>query len=154
MVAKLGQNIGLYCLSEHNDSILMWTHYAAEHSGYCLEFEVADNFNAAQQVKYATKFPVVDVFTTPLKEQVDLVFLTKFQGWSYEREWRIVDIKRGSGPREYPRELLRSVIFGLKMQETEREKIRVWVKKRGHSVRFFQEQQDNQQFKIVIKEIS
>jgi len=112
----------------------MWSHYAADHSGYCLEFEATDNtqfFSAAQQVKYATKFPVVDIFTTPTEEQLDRIFLTKFQGWSYEREWRIVDIKSGPGPREYPRELLRSVIFGLKMPEAEREMIRAWVKKRG-----------------------
>jgi hypothetical protein len=78
VIATLGQRIGLYCLSEHNDSILMWSHYAADHSGYCLEFEATDHtpfFGAAQQFKYDSQFPVVDFFTTPNEDQVDLIFL-------------------------------------------------------------------------------
>lgn len=156
VVAALGQRIGLYCLSEHNDSILMWSHYAADHSGYCLEFAAtADTpfFGAAQQVKYGTEFPVVDFFTTPKEEQVDLIFLTKFEGWSYEGEWRIVDHDTGPGIREYPRELLRSVTFGLRMPEANRETIRTWVKGRGHAVKFFEAQRHDRQFKVVVKEI-
>lgn len=156
VVATLGKRIGLYCLSEHNDSILMWSHYAADHAGYCLEFEVIDHtpfFGLAQQVKYGSEFPVVDFFTTSKEEQYDLIFLTKFQGWSYEGEWRIVDHDNGPGSREYPRELLRSVIFGLRMPEANRETIREWVKRRGHTVRFFEAQRHDQHFKIVVKEI-
>lgn len=156
VVAELGQRIGLYCLSEHNDSILMWSHYAADHSGYYLEFETTDQtpfFGAAQQVKYGTEFPVVDFFTTPNEEQVDLIFLTKFKGWSYEGEWRIVDHDTGPGIREYSHELLRSVTFGLRMPEASRETIRARVKRRGHAVNFFEAQRHDQQFKIVVNEI-
>jgi hypothetical protein len=157
VVATLGQKIGLYCLSEHNDSILMWSHYAADHSGYCLEFEATGHtpfFGAAQQVKYGTGFPVVDFFTTPKEEQVDLIFLTKFEGWSYEGERRIVDHDTGPGIREYPPELLQSVTFGLRMPEANRETIRAWVKRRGHAVKFFEAQRHDQQFKIVVREIA
>jgi len=155
-VKTLGNKIGLYCLSENNDSILMWSHYAEEHQGYCLEFEATAHtafFGAAQKVKYNTDFPVVDFFNTPNEEQAELIFLTKFVGWSYEKEWRIVDHEVGPGIREYPPELLRAVIFGLYMPEADRAKIRAWVKKRGHAVKYFEAQRDDRQFKVVIKEI-
>lgn len=156
VIATLAQRIGLYCLSEHNDSILMWSHYAADHSGYCLEFEATDDtpfFGAAQQVEYESRFPVVDFFVTPRDEQVDLVFLTKYEGWSYEGEWRIIDHDNGPGTREYPPELLKSVVFGLRMPEADRAIIRAWAKRRGHPVKFFEAQRHDYQFKISIQEI-
>lgn len=156
MIETLGQQVGLYCLSEHNDSILMWSHYAADHSGYCLEFEATNHtpfFGAALQVKYSAEFPVIDFFTTPTEEQVDLVFLTKYDGWSYEGEWRIIDHDTGPGIQEYPRELLRSVTFGLRMPDENRETIKKWVKRRGHAVKFFEARRHEQQFRIVVEEV-
>lgn len=156
LIATLGRKIGLYCLSEVNDSILMWSHYAEDHRGYCLEFEATDHtpfFGTAQQVQYSIDFPVVDCFNTSNEEQVNLIFLMKFSGWAYEKEWRIINHETGPGIHEYPPELLRSVIFGLRMPETDRMKIREWVKKRGHVVKFFEAQRHDHQFKVVVKEI-
>jgi len=39
------------------------------------------------------------------------------------------------------------------MPEANRETIRAWVKKRGHTVKFFEAQRHDQQFKIVVNEI-
>ena len=156
VLATLGQRIGLYCMSRNNDSILMWSHYAQDHRGYCLEFEATNYtpvFGASQEVQYGADFPVVDFFNTPKEKQVDLVFLTKFNGWSYEKEWRILDHESGPGIHEYPPELLQGIIFGLRMPEADRATIRGWVKKRGHGVKFYEVEQDNRQFKIVVKEI-
>ena len=77
------RGIGLYCLSPVNNSILMWSHYAQDHQGYCLQFEATDFtpvFGAAQQVRYAEDLPSVDIFT-PTEDQVDQIFTTKFSGW-------------------------------------------------------------------------
>lgn len=156
VLTMLGNRIGLYCLSTNNDNILMWSHYANNHQGYCLEFEAADHtpvFGTAQEVKYSTDFPVVDFFNTPNEEQVDLIFLTKFAGWSYENEWRIIDHMSGPGAHEYPPELLRGVIFGIRMPEADRAKIRAWVDKRDHPVKFYEARQDSHQFKVVVSEI-
>lgn len=152
----LARRIGLYCLSENNDSILMWSHYSHNHQGYCLEFEATNFtpvFGEAQRVNYASDYPVVDFFNTPNEEQVDLIFLTKYIGWSYEEEWRIIDHEAGPGAHAYPAELLRGVIFGLRMPEDERAKIRAWTKKRGHSVKFHEAIQSDRRFKIDVREV-
>jgi len=156
VLGKIGREIGLYCLSKNNSSILMWSHYSDKHKGYCLEFEATDStpvFGEAQPVGYATDYPVVDFFNTPKEEQVDLIFLTKFFGWSYEEEWRIIDHRAGQGAHAYPAELLRGVIFGLRMPEEHRANIRAWTKKRGHSVKFYEAIQSDRQFKIDMREI-
>lgn len=155
VIARLGGDIGLCCLAESNDNILMWSHYARNHDGYCLEFEATNCtpvFGEAQQVLYASEFPVVDFFNTPPDKQVDLIFLTKYIGWRYEEEYRIIDHQAGAGLHSYPPELLRSVTFGLRMPESARQQIRAWVKNRGHDIRFYEAAIDDREFKVVIKE--
>lgn len=157
VLVELERNIGIYCLSATNDSILMWSHYADEHRGYCLGFEASDTtpfFGAAQEVRYSDEYPVVDFFNTSSAEQVDLIFLTKFSGWSYESEYRIIDHEDGPGLRSYPTELLRSVTFGFRMPEADRTKIREWVGRRGHAINFFEAVRDDRQFKIEVRGIA
>lgn len=156
LIETLGQKIGLYCLSETSDSILMWSHYADDHRGYCLEFEATDTtpfFGAAQQVIYNEVFPEVDIYNTPKEEQLDHIFLTKFHGWSYEKEWRIIDHETGPGIHDYPPQLLKGVIFGFRMPEADRNKVKAWIKSAGRTVKYFEAQRHDRQFKIVINEM-
>jgi Protein of unknown function (DUF2971) len=133
----------------------MWSHYSENHRGYCLEFEATNAtpvFGEAQPVEYVPDYPTVDFFNTPKEKIFDLIFLTKHIRWSYEEEWRIVDHRPGPGAHAYPAELLRGVIFGLRMPEEHRENIRAWTKKRGHSVKFYEAVQSERQFDIEIRE--
>jgi hypothetical protein len=135
----------------------MWSHYGGDHKGYCLEFETTDHtpvFGEAQQVLYSDSYPIIDFFKTPKEKQVDLIFLTKYTGWSYEQEWRIVDFQNGPGLRPYSPELLKSVIFGLRMADDNKNRIRNWVKKRGHAVQFLQATQDDRKFSIGIENVT
>jgi hypothetical protein len=157
VIRDLRSTIGLYCLGERPDSILMWSHYASDHKGYCLEFEANDRtvvIGEAQKVQYSEAYPHVEFFKTPNLEQVDRIFLTKHSGWAYEREWRIVDFQRGPGLREYPAQLLKTVIFGLRMPDTDKDQIRSWVARRGHPVKFCRAVQNDRKFAIEIQEIN
>lgn len=92
LIQQYRSQLGLYCLTERRDSILMWSHYAADHTGYCLEFEATDYtpvFGTAQQVSYSRSYPEIDFYNTPEAEKVSLALLTKFEDWRYEHEWRI-----------------------------------------------------------------
>jgi hypothetical protein len=53
----------------------------------------------------------------------------------------------------YPAELLKGVIFGLRMPTDERDRIRAWVQKRGHPVKFFEAVQNKRQFAMEVREI-
>ena len=120
----------VYCLSEICYNIQMWAHYADGHKGFCLKFlndameplvkpTNSDSFKNGmwpQKVKYSDQFPTInrildDDVTTDVK-----ACLTKASGWSYEKEWRIVDFG-GQGPRQYFPHLLKSVIFGCTMSD-------------------------------------
>jgi len=152
-VAKLlSTDIGLCCLTKTNTNILMWSHYAADHQGYCLEFAATDTtpfFGEAQKVSYSKDFPIVNFFDTPHDVQVDLIFLTKYEGWQYEEEYRIVDHEGGAGLHSYPPELLKSVTFGVRMEDEDKQRIRQWLKVRGHTVKIYEANIHDREFKII-----
>lgn len=85
------RQIGVFCLSEVNDSILMWSHYANEHKGICIGFDTGKSmFQLAWQVKYQEEFPIIQRPKDSEEILLNKSLLTKADCWSYEKEWRII----------------------------------------------------------------
>ena len=93
----LRTRMGIACLSETDDSLLMWAHYANNHSGICVEYELLE-FNS--QLHFS---PVPIVYTDErvcihtletLANDIQGLFIesltSKSPEWSYEKEWRII----------------------------------------------------------------
>jgi hypothetical protein len=83
--------VGVLPLSETWDNMLLWSHYAKDHTGICVGFHShIDIFGVALKVDYAEDFPIItppfDSPETILKKS----FLTKARCWEYEKEWRVV----------------------------------------------------------------
>lgn len=92
-IARKNRNsLGITCFSINPRNLLMWSHYANNHTGICFEFEVLRDFlrlSKALTVNYGTTFPVYDFFTSSDTEIIQSV-LHKYQDWSYEDEKRII----------------------------------------------------------------
>ena len=107
-------SMGITCLSEVPDSLLMWSHYANNHRGFCVAYSL---FELNQKLKFSA-VPViytkerVCLQSIPLdqeainKETMNLFFqslTSKSPEWSYEKEWRlfagrhIVELDAGKG---------------------------------------------------------
>jgi Protein of unknown function (DUF2971) len=156
IIFKLRNEVGIYSLCENRKNILMWSHYADQHRGYCISFEATDftpMFGMADKVSYFDTYPIIDYFNTSSEERAKIAFKTKFTDWKYEEEWRIIDVN-GSGSRSYPVELMESVTFGLGMKAKERELIRTWIMQRGKPVRFYECVQAKERFELEFKEIA
>lgn len=87
---------GIYCLTPEADSTLMWSHYADNHRGICLEFSVANNplFRDAAEVEYRQEYPrwvPCDIHDTP--GRVTELILNKSTAWDYEKEYRLVSVR-------------------------------------------------------------
>lgn len=92
------------CLSERNDSILMWSHYAENHTGVvlrlaCLE-ETDSSWTVAMPINYTDRMPrfvdqqeLRDLITGQAKPRRELIvertIFSKAQDWRYEMEWRV-----------------------------------------------------------------
>lgn len=104
----------LSCFSETNESTPMWAHYAG-HDGVCIRYEFVRNPLAFLPfypipVRYSSHRPIISTMqlrafterssltrrmSREEREKIfDAIFLTKDISWSYEREWRIVDIEK------------------------------------------------------------
>ncbi|MEZ5364082.1 MAG: DUF2971 domain-containing protein [Bryobacterales bacterium] len=104
------------CFSETPDNLLLWSHYAASHTGVCLEFDTKSApFKDAQPVSYTDSFPTVDYPSLEAQtddQLCDSLVLQKAESWSYELEWRIVR-REAAHSEEYLPRALTGVYFGL-----------------------------------------
>jgi hypothetical protein len=94
------QNIALidkrrmYCMTPLPTCTLMWSHYAGNHRGICLEFGI-DNplFAKALSVIYQPKYPVWSPMDFEAQQTRAMeMLLTKAVEWGYEREYRIITL--------------------------------------------------------------
>jgi hypothetical protein len=114
---RLMADVGLACFASDQNQIVMWSHYAASHKGYCLEFEATAGQAIPQglvfrPVNYALEYPKVllrDVIIDPWRS-LETILFTKSIEWYYEREWRLLS-QQGAKNVPYPCKLER-VIFG------------------------------------------
>ena len=106
------------CLTESNDNILMWSHYAKGHTGICIEYDLKTLVNDRYQILNHI-FPVIynndiilkrnipnllrdykllktaitneeDYWGEEMFDDIIPTFLIKSEAWKYEREWRII----------------------------------------------------------------
>jgi Protein of unknown function (DUF2971) len=154
---QMQQSNAVFCMTEKNDNILMWAHYADQHTGFCLEFGTdTPLFSRVRPVRYAKNLPkqdLVEFFTVDVR-QLPLYLVTKANDWEYEKEWRLADPGSGPGPQEYPAESLTGVIFGCRMNEKNRKQIQEWCREREQPPKLFEAKEKRTEYGLDIIPIS
>ena len=86
----LAKQFRVYCLSTQPDLILMWGHYAAKHTGLCLEFSTDNEvFADALKVEYCDDYPRLQYGDSALATAL-MPMLTKSAEWQHENEFRLI----------------------------------------------------------------
>jgi hypothetical protein len=115
----------IYSMSTRADNKHLWTDYAADHTGYCLEFvNGGDPFRFARTVIYGDEIEI-DFCN---RDSIDSALLfKKIRTYEPEEEVRILLFPRGQ-PHEvaFDPTLLRRVILGRRMTEQHQSIIRAW----------------------------
>ncbi|MDP1939312.1 MAG: DUF2971 domain-containing protein [Gallionella sp.] len=104
------QLVGVLCLTTKPLDVLMWAHYASNHTGVCIGFDGAfEPFNSADEVFYSDERPQIPTLEPSRDGQklVRAVLLTKSMHWRYESEWRCVKRPMQADEISYYRELLK-----------------------------------------------
>jgi len=134
------------CFSKSATVLPMWAHYANNHEGCVIEFELKHEdakavaikmyinpyyrdteFLVPQEVIYSDdRPPAYDKSGSTLNMSLTVMF-TKSTQWSYEQEMRCVK-NNVSGIYPFPRHQLKRVILGLKTSDADKKKIRALVK--------------------------
>lgn len=146
---------GVFSMSQINNNILMWSHYANQHKGFCIGFvrkndNLLGDINKTQPVQYNCNYPEV----VPLDESGNYnhsiftkMLFTKAKNWEYEKEWRLV---YDEGDKEEPLPAdISTLIFGLKMPEEHKATIRNILT--GHlNIQYQQATEEEYQFRLKI----
>jgi hypothetical protein len=145
--------IGVFCLSEARDNILMWSHYADGHRGFCLQFQIKPALYPLGEllfkVEYTSSYPQINIVRNR-EDQTRKVLLTKSDFWKYEKEWRIFNPDNGPGIHVFPEEMLTGIIFGCEMPHESRQLIREWAKGRKIPLKFYQTTKKEKEFGLEI----
>lgn len=121
--------VGVLCLSETYESILMWSHYADSHRGICLVYDTNHEFFApAQPVLYQEQRPRVDPLKHTNEQMLDNAIFTKSNAWAYEKEWRILHYQQGVGERQLPIASLKAIVLGVSLSGSDRQLVTAWAK--------------------------
>lgn len=112
------------CFSKNMNSILMWSHYADNHRGVCLEwdFDTEKNKGSFIEMEYNNAITIMDEVKwtntghLSLNVETNGKFLkTKFKTWEHEEEIRMIriedDLKLKGNYGDFPGELI-AIHFG------------------------------------------
>jgi len=119
--------MGVACFTTVFHNILMWSHYADGHKGFCLEFDTNYRpFHDRQklhEVIYSKSYPThspLDIVQSP--NLVIRPLITKSKNWKYENEWRFIK-DQGNSAFEYDPKALTAIYFGCSMPDDQKSEI-------------------------------
>lgn len=155
------EKLGMLCLSEKPDVLLMWSHYADQHKGFVVEFDTdsdffeekqvsADDLRLFRKVQYESERPSVSLSSMPDEREnrfthlINSFLLTKSDHWNYEKEWRLIDMleradetRQNISPPVYlfklPPKAISAVVLGCRTSPNEEEKIKSLLRDNRYS---------------------
>jgi hypothetical protein len=139
--SAFNKNVGVLCLSEVRDSLLMWGHYTENHEGFVIGFDQGhpffsirrgpeDEFGFLRQVKYCRSRPRVTLADTTGTDW----FERKGEEWAYEREWRMMRVLGDAESRleaapypiclfSFPADAVAEIIIGIRSSHEIRDRL-------------------------------
>ena len=146
------KEIGIFSLSGTFKDELLWAHYANAHCGFCIEYDL-EILTKAYKADKIYSFPVSYSNSPPqislndLFDKKGISIIRKIAGnkskrWKYEKEHRI--IVNHSGEKFYDFTAVKSIYFGLRMQE--KEKAEIMNRLQGRGINYFQMVQKNKSY--------
>jgi len=152
-------NASISCFSEEHDNMLMWSHYADGHKGFCLEFDTShEPFTKMHKVKYSEGIPEIDAAkvwnrTENNMEAINGYLLSKHIDWQYEREWRVLHTEKTTSFR-YNSSALIGIYFGTKIDFTDLEIVATVIRSQNPKCRFYEMDKLSGKFKVVPREVT
>jgi len=131
------KNYAIFSCSKRWNSILMWSHYSANHTGFCVGFwyhKMFDShlFGKGALVKYDTNFPKIKPRPAQNdKQSIIDSFIethTKSKEWQYEKEYRFmttspIELSAKNRIVHVPDDYIAEVILGMLISDNDKKKI-------------------------------
>jgi len=161
---------GICSFSESNNNILLWSHYARNHTGVCIGFDTEVIINYANQiaekekelldlvkVKYSNEYPKFSLFKSALnKDDLTDIFnllYTKSSDWSYEKEYRLIYWEKTNFGIQLGSKAISEVILGCCITPEHRENILEICSSLDNSPSVYQANKSHKEFSIELEKI-
>lgn len=150
--------IGVCSLTERNDHVLMWSHYADNHRGICVGIRHnASHFEGQWplDVRYSRVRPVHNPIQRGSPSEMINMMLTKADFWAYEREWRLLHTSAtgGAGARRYGAQCIASVHLGCRITPETRAEVLSWCAERSAPIEVYQAEPNLKTFDLQFKRV-
>lgn len=147
----LDKTIGILCLTEKPDNLLMWAHYSNCNQGFVIEFDEKNRYfdqrkeegelrGYLRKVNYSIERPEIVLFDLRLDDTENLnIWINKFfwnksAVWQYEQEWRMIETLKECKDKiendtheiclfPIPLDCVTGIILGCRMPEEMRRKL-------------------------------
>lgn len=150
---------GILCLTKNINSIIMWSHYANSHKGFCVGFktskiiELIDCFRSKylklydlDKVDYKKEYPKIDKFTLSGNEINKIPLTIKSSEWTYEEEYRLIlitqegyiVIEKSDRNIVFGNDLFDSIYLGYKMEKNIKIEIIEIIKEKQSDIKIYQ----------------
>jgi hypothetical protein len=135
----------VYCLTTKSADTLMWSHYAENHTGVCLEYRCDnDVLGSALEVIYCNAYPSLDLADNE-PDGALLPMLTKAEDWTYEEEYRLIaqedsvalnhdSLITKNNMLRLPDDALTAIIVGCVASQSMRDSVSENVRKSGRRI--------------------
>jgi hypothetical protein len=141
------------CFSEKNNSNLMWSHYAENHTGFCLEYSFKNlgfahdiNINLLPVI-YRNKMLSIDKYVSYNTNYFSYILagIIKSKEWQYEKEWRLF-FPLSEMNQSYNVPCPTKVIAGVRINNTQKNILKDIAKEKN--IGFYQAKIDKYKFSI------
>ena len=97
---------------------LMWSHYGDSHRGICLQFQVSRYpliLRRLARVTYSDRFPEINWISPAFEQECLYAATNKHSRWSYENEWRLIQLDSAGSYLNFEPSFLSGIILGAKI---------------------------------------
>ena len=151
VLENLVRDISVLCLSTSYNNLLMFSHYADGHTGFCLQFDVRKDprLSTAKMVSYgkSNRYPRLNRLTDSNSKLFKGVVLVKSRQWKYEQEYRVL-IEEKAGLRQFESASLTGVILGCEIKSPNEKLISDFIEKRKDHVEKYSTSRNPHNFKL------
>ena len=166
--------VGVFSLTANYENILLWSHYADKHRGFCIGFDakklclfcinylknLESRFLRGNQsiifrdVRYTRNYPFINAYRTELNERTLSQLLTKSIDWKYEQEYRIVWFHGPDMKLIINDGIMNKVILGCQMDKRGQEEMISVLRKRRDRISLYRAKKKIDGFRLDFEQVN
>lgn len=144
------EKFGIYSLTTDSKNIIMWSHYANAHKGFCVGFDTTKFLNSREfilqntdiiidlyKVGYHPDYPFLNLKELEEKDPDGYLvkpLLTKSSSWEYEKEYRLISLTGANISVTLPDGIISKVILGCRMKDAHKEELKNALKDKNTQI--------------------